>query len=165
MATLTFCDAVVDAAVARRHGRNFLRRIRRRNRGRRFPYVMVVERDADGDRCHLHLLLPAPIATWVGDCWVQGWSDVERLRGKADQRAAAAYITKSVEDAEAPGAHRYECAQGFQPRVLRASADDEEGARRWVMARMGGRAPSWEWSSLDCVGWLGPPVRVLMWDG
>jgi hypothetical protein len=94
----------------------------------------------------------------------KGWADLQRLRGKAGQRAAAAYITKAMEDAGPAGGHRYECGQGFQPRVVRATRAEEETARGWAQALMGGRAPS-EWSSSDLMGWRGPPVRVLMWDG
>jgi CheY-like chemotaxis protein len=160
---LTFRDPVLDAAVAHHDGYKLLRRVRRRNGGTSFPYIVVAERHADGRRCHLHLLLPTCIAAEVEDCWRQGFIDVQRLVGKPAQRAAAMYLTKSFEDTAA-SVHRYRCGHGFQPVVVRAVAPTEEAAKQWAVRCMGGLVPDSEWSSGDYPCWPRPPVRLYTWD-
>src|SRR5205807_429160 len=74
------------------------------------------------------------------------------------------YVGKSFEDHErSPGLHRYECAQGFGPKVERIVATTRDEAIALASERMG-RAPSRLWDSGEAEDWKGPPAVWAGWD-
>jgi len=152
---------MADAAV-------LVRRLR--DRFGSFSYVYVVERGKRG-RLHLHLGVSGylPIDQ-VRDLWGLGFVHAARVRARAPQEAAgvvagylAGYVAKSLDESErGSGAHRYECAQGYQPTSAEADVETFDEGDQVLVAVMGG-PPASRWSSSAAVGWEGPPVQVLMW--
>jgi hypothetical protein len=175
LATLTFAPPFcTDPTELRAHMRRFVRRLRC-DKGERFPYVWVPELHKDGERFHVHMGLADFIAKErLGELWGHGFVDVRRRRrrkgdGANDSaRTAARYISKYVGKAfdagQSIGCHRYEVAQGFQPRRESLVFDTEAEARAWLAEQMGGAQPSFVFTSSSVEDWQGPPVEVMFWS-
>jgi hypothetical protein len=85
--------------------------------------------------------------------------------GLEEARLAARYLGKYVGkalDGGPAGLHRYEVAQGFQPRRVRVTCDTLEEALERAGAIMGG-APAFLWDSGDDPGWGGPHAVWASW--
>jgi hypothetical protein len=79
-------------------------------------------------------------------------------------RYLAKYVGKAMDGSDGAGLHRYEVAQGFQPRVQRIegrTAEEVINAASKVM----GRRPVVQWRSRDEESWAGPPAVWVAWDG
>jgi hypothetical protein len=148
-----------DALVV--HVHDFWRALRQEV-GKSIPYLWVPELHPGGHGWHVHAALGSfvPIKV-VRACWPHGdridlarkgrvgFSDaatVERARIAA--RYIGKYLGKGFEESERPlGRHRYECAQGFRPKVERF-----EGATRAELVaaldeRMGAHPLATSWFS------------------
>ena len=87
-----------------------------------------------------------------------------------EARRAAAYLSKYVtkafdadETSRARRLHRYDVAQGFQPRVVRLRgrwSGEVQGQANDIMRA----TPTRAWSSADAEGWQGPPAVWFSWD-
>lgn len=86
----------------------------------------------------------------------------------AESRKAAGYLSKYVAKTftenrdRLPGGHRYDVAQGFQPRkvsMFGRSADDVLDQASDVF----GMAPATRWSSSEVEDWAGPPAIWAQW--
>jgi hypothetical protein len=176
LATLTygppFCT---DPRQLRNDVGMFIRRLRRELGCGRFPYVWVPELHKDGQRLHAHIGFGQYIKKdRLQSCWPHGFVDIRRIRvrdaGSTTEQASrvafyvAKYVGKAFENTAQVGCHRYEVAQGFQPRCDRLVLESEEHARQWAIAMMGGEIPSHEWSSRTADKWDGPECRVIFWD-
>ncbi len=178
--TLTFAPEHLpaDRAGAMAAGAAFVRRLRK-ELGRTFPYVVVVERGSKGTR-RLHVHLAAGFYIPIGQLratWGQGYVYAQHLgdRGEAEGKVAgrvasyvAKYVEKSFEEVSSAGRrrgdHRYEVGQGFQPvAVVVEDQGDEVDALASAIALVGEGMPSYVWSSEVMEKWPGPPIRVLRW--
>lgn len=175
LATLTFAPPFcTDAKELRGHVSRFIRRMRCA-RGGKFPYVWVPELHKDGERLHVHVGLAEYIAkAELAALWGHGFVDVRLVRsgsrGSDSDRARRAarylskYVGKAFDAVSVIGCHRYEVAQGFQPRQETMVFGSELEARQWASTLMGGETPSHVWYSSEVEDWQGPPTEVAFWD-
>jgi hypothetical protein len=170
--TLTFgAEKCWDPVELRPIVRGFFRRLRT-ELGAPFPYLWVSEQHRKGDY-HVHVAVNRYIHRQViARTWRRGFV-VIRLHGDlpsgrtalVEARRTAAYMAKYMTKSSAEvaaGLHRYEVAQGFQPRregVVGRSLAEVVG---WASERMGHspdiKKPSSEWEQ-----YVGPPALFMSW--
>lgn len=163
-------DARHHPRLVRQDVRYLFRRLRA-DLGRAFPYLWTTEWHSTGHGLHVHLAVGerVDIATvrsaWRrGHVWVSppsrdGRGQVEHARRVA--RYVAKYLAKDHRTLD--GLHRYEVAQGFQPRSRMLVAATAEAAVL-VAAREMGAAPVRYWESRQAVEWAGPPAIWAAWE-
>jgi hypothetical protein len=152
----------------------FFRRLRG-SVGEPFPYLWVPEWHKSGHGLHVHFAVGRFIGVRaIERAWGHGFVHIKLLGdlptgsgSLGEARLAARYLSKYVGKAfgatQAAGRHRYEVAQGFQPRAVTldgATADEVLGWAETVM----GKAPTYLWRSRDQDGWDGPPSVFASWD-
>jgi hypothetical protein len=152
----------------------FFRRLRG-SVGEGFPYLWVPEWHKSGHGLHVHFAVGRYVRhRAIERAWGHGFVHIKLLGdlpigsgsvGEARQAARylSKYVGKDLASTQAAGRHRYEVAQGFQPRAVRldgATADEVLGWAETVM----GSAPSYLWRSRDREGWEGPPSVFASWD-
>ena len=152
----------------------FFRRLRG-SVGEPFPYLWVPEWHKSGHGLHVHFAVGRFIGVRaIERAWGHGFVHIKLLGdlptgsgSLGEARLAARYLSKYVGKAfgatQAAGRHRYEVAQGFQPRAVTldgATADEVLGWAETVM----GKAPAYLWRSRDQDGWDGPPSVFASWD-
>jgi hypothetical protein len=174
LATLTFATACHDEAQLREDVGEFFRAIRE-GAGGPLPYVWVPEWHPGGHGLHVHFAVGRYIRqTDIRRAWGRGIvhikliGDVPIGQGSlGEARQAARYLAKYVRKGFGAdhtfGLHRYECAQGFRPKVERIVARTSEAAMEAASDRMGGW-PSIVWRSREAERWLGPPAVWASWD-
>ncbi len=112
----------------------------------------------------------------IADAWGHGFVHIKLLGdlpvgsgALGEARKAASYLSKYVgkafADTRVPGRNRYDVGQGFQPSITPVWGSSRSEAIREASARMGGRAPSYVWSSVQTDGWQGPPAVWVQWSG
>ena len=75
----------------------------------------------------------------------------------------AKYVGKDLEGGgQRAGLHRYEVAQGFQPRAVPIHAHTSDEVLGWAETFMG-TAPERVWRSRDEAEWSGPPALWAAW--
>jgi hypothetical protein len=79
-------------------------------------------------------------------------------------RYLSKYLAKDLDGRGQPaGSHRYEVAEGFQPRSVRLDGTSADQVLGWAESVMG--APSaYVWRSRDVEDWAGPPAVWASWD-
>ncbi len=112
--------------------------MRRRIAAGSFPYLWTAEWHPGGHGLHVHFAVGRYVEKGLIEAaWDRGFVEIRRLNTDlqyasqlAKARVAAAYLGKYVVKAfeRSSGLHRYEVAQGFQPRRLRFFADSMETA-------------------------------------
>ena len=165
-------DGRLDPRRVRADIREFFRRLRRVI-GRAFPYLLVIEWHKTGHGQHVQFAVAEYMAhPTVRDVWGHGIVWVSGPRGRtgpdatlAEARRVARYVAKYVakEAAAAGGLHRYEVAQGFQPRCRVLYAATADGALLAAADEMGG-PPTRKWESRSDAEWAGPPAVWASWD-
>jgi hypothetical protein len=139
------------------------------------PYLWVPELHADGERYHVHLAVGRYVHyRLMRQVWPHGFVHIKRLSDLpfgsgtlGEARLAARYLAKYVGkalDAGPAGLHRYEVAQGFQPRAHRlvgASLDEVLAQAAAIM----GREPDLVWDSASDASWDGPHSVWASWAG
>jgi hypothetical protein len=107
----------------------------------------------------------------IDEAWGHGFVEIRRLNADlqyasslARARVATAYLGKYVAKSfeRSAGLHRYEVAQGFQPRRLRFFAETMELALQFCVELRHGAVPQFSLSD-DWEGWQGPPVVWMQW--
>lgn len=152
----------------------FFRVLRRHLRVGPFPYLWTGEWHPGGHGLHVHFAIGRYVEKkLVANAWDRGFVEIRRLNAElkyasnlARARVAAAYLGKYVSKnfERANGLHRYEVAQGFQPRRLRFFAERMEVALQFCVELRGGAIPRFSLSD-DWVGWQGPPTVWMQWAG
>jgi hypothetical protein len=153
---------------------DFFRRLRL-SVGEPFPYLWAPEWHPGGHGLHAHFAVGRWIAQGdIKTAWGQGHVHIKLLGDLpvgsgtlGEARLAARYLAKYVgKDLPAGGQpfgrHRYEVAQGFQPRGVTiggASADEVIGWAETFMEAPAERV----WRSRDEDGWDGPPAVWASW--
>jgi hypothetical protein len=163
-------DARHHPRLVRADVRYLFRRLRR-DVGRAFPYLWTTEWHATGHGLHVHFALGerVDIAT-VRSAWRRGhvWVSPPSRDGRGqveDARRGARYVAKYLakDHRTLDGLHRYEVAQGFQPRSRVLVAATAEAALLVAAREMGG-APARYWKSRQAEAWAGPPAIWAAWE-
>jgi hypothetical protein len=174
LGTLTYAGAGCrDPVQLRDDVAGFFRRLRR-SAGDRFPYLWVPEWHNGGHGLHVHFAVGRYVRHGaIAAAWGRGFVHIKLLgdlpvgsAAPGEARLAARYLSKYVGKdlggGEAAGLHRYEVAQGFQPKgetLYGRSADEVLGCAE---SRMGA-APEYVWRSRDSEEWAGPPAVWASW--
>src|SRR6266540_1117438 len=127
LGTLTYRgDGVHDPRQVRADAAAFFRTLREDLGGQPLPYVWVPEWHPGGHGLHLHFAVGRYIKrSLIEQAWGHGFVHIKLLgdlpvdAGRLEEsRLSARYLSKYiVKDSQAlEGLHRYEVAQGFQPR-------------------------------------------------
>ena len=173
LGTLTYADAGChDPRQLRGDVAEFWRRLRGRHQ-RAFPYLWTAEWHPGGHGLHVHFAVGRFIPQrWIAAAWGHGFVHIKLLGdvpagsgSLGEARLAARYLAKYV--SKAPGAgsglHRYEVAQGFQPRRELIEAPTASAALDLASARLQAE-PTRVWWSRDEAEWHGPPAVWASWD-
>jgi hypothetical protein len=175
LATLTYAgDGQFDERSFKRDMHAFGRRLRAALGGARYPYLYVPEWHPGGHGLHAHALFGQYVPqALLREAWGFGIADIRRRAhgieagSIASTRRAVGYISKYISKSfDAPrvkGLHRYELAQGFQPRVERIVGSSRRDALDQVSERMG-REPTRLWVSDQSKDWKGPSALWVCWD-
>jgi len=163
-----------DAEVVREHVGAFFRRLRGKA-GRRRAYLWVPELHADGERYHVHFAVGVYVPRrWIVEAWPHGLVHIKLLGDLpigsgtlGEARLAARYLGKYVGkalDRGPAGLHRYEVAQGFQPRAVRLVGSTLEDVLGQASALMG-YEPERVWDSAAEGALLGAHGVWASWAG
>lgn len=165
-----------DPERLREHLGLFFRELRDRLGGESFPYAWVPEWHKTEHGLHAHFALGryAPRSALV-ESWPHGFVHIKLIGDLptgstrlGEARIAAGYLAKYVGksfDADRDrlqGLHRYDVAQGFQPRRVPldgTTAADVLGQACEVL----GSSPSRLWNSDEADDWDGPPALWAQW--
>jgi len=173
LATLTYRGAGCHDEIALRADvGDFFRQLRRTTGNDPFAYVWVPEWHPGGHGLHAHFAVDRYVDKGLVErAWGRGFVEIRRINADlkyasslAKSRVAAAYLGKYVAKAfeVSSGLHRYEVAQGFQPKVWRFFALTMEDALRLCVELRSGDAPRLS-SSHEWEGWQGPPTLWMQW--
>jgi hypothetical protein len=147
----------------------FFRRLRA-DLGASFPYLWVSERHKKGDY-HAHLAVNRYVLrSAIERAWGRGFVKI-RLHGDLpsgrtallEARRTAGYMAKYMTKSSgevAAGLHRYEVAQGFQPRREGVAGHSLAEVVDWASQRMGHR-PDIEKPSAEWEQYAGPPALFM----
>ncbi len=142
----------------------------------RMPYLWVPQWHPGGHGLHVHFAVGRYInRSAIDECWGHGFVHIKLLSGLStgsgwldEARLAARYLSRYVgqqldDERRLPGLHRYEVAQGFQPKEasLRGRSPDELIERA---SEIMGKAPKRVWRSDQSESWYGPPAIWVQWD-
>lgn len=176
LGTLTYAPpGCHDAGQLRDDVAGFFKGLRPALGGKPLPYMWVPEWHPGGHGLHVHFsvarYVPQPLirSVWrrghvhiklIGDLPV-GSGTLEEAR--VASRYLCKYVGKGLDDVRRrSGLHRYEVAQGFQPRREVISGRSEAHVLDQASERMGG-APEIVWRSSNVEGWHGPPACWASW--
>jgi hypothetical protein len=175
LGTLTYRgDGNFDPAGLRVDMADFFRRLRP-SVGEPLPYLWVPEWHPGGHGLHAHFAVARWIPRGVIErSWRRGFVDI-RLLGDlpvgsgslGEARLAARYLAKYVgkdleHGGQPPGRHRYEVAEGYQPRAVRIEAATSDEVLDWAETYMGA-TPQLVWRSRDDAEWARPPALWASW--
>ena len=174
LGTLTYASPCFDVARLRSDVARFFKRIRRELGREPIPYAWVQEWHPGGHGLHVHFAVGQYVRhTLIRDAWQRGIVDIRRITPppgsggwrEAERVAArylAKYVSKSGDAAREMGTHRYEVAQGFQPRSLRFFDRTQDAVIERASAEMGA-PPAYIWRSATDHAWTGPPSCWCVW--
>jgi hypothetical protein len=173
--SLTYAGAGChDAGQVRTDAADLVRQLRASLARGPFPYVWVPELHRGGHGFHLHLGVGEYMGKeLIAGAWGKGFVDIRQLAsGKrfasplTRARVAAGYLAKYVGKAFRSGdkkQHRYDVAQGFQPRWVRFTGASLDEVIEDATSRMGGQPSrvhhSWDWED-----WHGPITKWMQWE-
>jgi hypothetical protein len=150
----------------------FFRTLRSELGGSPFAYVWTTEWHKSGHGLHVHFAVGQYIdwrliaETWKhGFVWIEQIGAGKRSSALAEARIAARYLAKYIgKDFEAAGGglHRYEVAQGFQPRRVELHGRGRDDVVEEASSRMGG-PPDYVSTSDEWANWWGPLAVFLSW--
>lgn len=161
-----------DPQAVRAHVGAFFEKLRRRV-DCPLPYLWVPELHADGERYHVHFAVGRFVhRKWIHEAWGHGFVHIKLLGDLptgsgswGEARRAAGYLAKYLGKAVAggpAGLHRYEVAQGFQPKRVRFYGPTADDALAQASEFIGSE-PERVWSSSQDSAWAGPPVVWASW--
>lgn len=176
LGTLTYAGSGChDPLALRRDLADFFRTLRGSLDQQPLPYLWVPEWHASGHGLHAHFAVGRFIPVGlIREAWGRGFVHITMLNhlpvgsgALGEARLAARYLAKYVgkdldRGSELPGLHRYEVAQGFQPRGHTLTAESAEEVLGWASTAMGA-APERIWRSSESDGWGGPPAVWASW--
>lgn len=166
-----------DPRELRTHVGEFFRGLRGGLGGRPLPYAWVPEWHKTGHGQHVHFAVGRFVQRGrIDAAWGRGFVHIKLLGDLpvgsgtfAESRQAAGYlskyVTKSFDGERVPGLHRYEVAQGFQPRKVRLSGSSSDDVLEQACEHFDGLWPERIWRSSDVEDWQGPPAVWAAWAG
>lgn len=174
LGTLTYAgEGLRDQGRVRADVGAFFKRLRP-SVGHLFPYLWVPEWHSMGHGLHVHFATGRFVHYLdIRAAWPHGNIDI-RLLGDlpvgsgtlGEARLAARYLSKYVgkalDEGHEPGRHRYDVAQGFQPRRIEMAGATAREVIEWASTFMGNQ-PVHEWHSSGHDGWAGPPAVFASW--
>ncbi len=175
LGTLTYAGAGChDPKGLRQDVGAFFRRLRHRI-GQPLPYLWTGEWHKTDHGLHAHFAVGQYIRRgWIDEAWGHGLVHIKLLgdlpagpSSLQEARVAARYLSKYVSKdlgATVPGLHRYEVAQGFQPRRVALRGRTAWEALHRASEAMGSD-PSYVWHSSDADDWRRPPAVFAQWNG
>jgi hypothetical protein len=151
----------------------FFKALRASLGGQPLPYVWVPEWHKTDHGMHVHFAVGRYIRRSLIDAaWGRGFVHIKQLGDLSagatswhEARAAAGYLAKYVSKTfghDLGGLHRYEVAQGFQPKGVRLAGVSAGQLLAQAVEVMGSQ-PERSWSSADQDGWQGPPAGGFAW--
>jgi len=177
LATLTYAgEGCFDAQQLRADVSEFFRALRGELGGKPFAYAWTSEWHPGGHGLHVHFAVGRYVRERViRGVWGRGITHIKRIQdlpvgsGTVEEARRAAgylakYVSKSLDEDPTPGLHRYEVAQGFQPRVVPFTGDSEAVVVAAASEAMGGE-PARVWRSAGVEGWRGAPAYWCAWAG
>jgi len=174
LGTLTYAGSGChDPRQVRADAGDFFRRLRDELGGESLPYLWVPEWHPGGHGLHLHFAVNRYVRrSLINAAWGRGFVHIKLLGdlpagagGLQEARATARYLAKYVSKdlgTAAAGLHRYEVAQGFQPRRMTYTASDPYSALAAMSQHMASQ-PEHVWWSDDAEEWHGPPAVWASW--
>jgi hypothetical protein len=177
LGTLTYRgEGCHDPAVVRDHLGEFFRDLRSGSGGTPLPYVWVPEWHKSGHGLHAHFAVGRFVKrSLIESAWGRGFVHIKLLGdlpvgsgSLSEARVAARYLSKYVAktftdpSARVLGLHRYDVAQGFQPKPVHLSGSSPESVLAQASAVLGS-APTVEWASSSVEDWQGPPAVWAQW--
>ncbi|WP_220454484.1 rolling circle replication-associated protein [Nocardioides immobilis] len=177
LGTLTYAGAGChDPIQVRADVGSFFRHLRATLGGAPFPYLWVPEWHPGGHGLHLHYAMGRYVPRGqIDQAWGRGHVHIKRLsgvpatasalrQGREAARYLSKYVTKGFASGDrALGLHRYEVAEGFQPKGVRLIGRTSGEVLGKAVALMGG-APGAQWWSQNAPAWEGPPAYWFSWD-
>jgi hypothetical protein len=165
-----------DPQLMRSHLGDFFRQLRDGLGGEALPYVWVPEWHKSDHGLHAHFAVGRFVKrSLIESAWGRGFVHIKLLGNLpvgsgqlAEARVAAGYLSKYVSKsftdpaARVLGLHRYDVAQGFQPKPVALSGRSSDAVLAQASALLGG-SPSVEWSSESVEDWQGPPAIWAQW--
>jgi hypothetical protein len=177
LATLTYAgEGCFDPLQLRGDVGEFFRGLRSGLGGEPFAYAWASEWHPGGHGLHVHFAVGRYVRErLIREVWGRGITHIKRIQdlpvgsGAVEEARRAAgylakYVSKSLDDDPTPGLHRYEVAQGFQPRVVPFRGESEAAVIAAASAQMGGE-PAQVWRSASVEGWRAPPAYWCAWAG
>jgi hypothetical protein len=174
LGTLTYAGAGChDPEQLREDVAGFFKRLRE-STGERLPYLWTPEWHKSGHGLHVHFAVGRYVRRGLIDgAWGRGFVHIKLLGdipvgsgALGEARVAARYLSKYVGkdlgEGEAAGLHRYEVAQGFQPKSVGLDGPTADEVLDCAQARMGA-APEYVWRSRETEDWSGPPAVWASW--
>ncbi len=153
---------------------DFFRRLRGAV-GEHFPYLWAPEWHPGGHGLHAHFAVGQFIPRGsIERAWGRGFIHITLLGDLpvgagtlGEARLAARYLAKYVgkdlaAGGQPSGLHRYEVAQGFQPRKVSIGGTSADDVIEWAETYMGAPAER-VWRSRDEEAWDGPPALWASW--
>ncbi len=139
-----------------------------------FPYVWVPEWHKTDHGLHAHFAVGQYVKrSLIEQAWGRGFVHIKLLgdlpvgstavdEARVAAKYLAKYVGKTFDEADVPGLHRYEVAQGFQPERLRVFGRTLDQA--WgEAARVMGGMPVEISTSDDWTDWTGPRGVSARW--
>jgi hypothetical protein len=175
LGTLTYAPpGCHDPRGARQDVARFFRRLRRELEVEALPYLWVPEWHKSGHGLHLHFAAGRFIPrSAIERAWRHGFVHIKLLgdlpvgsTSLHEARLAARYLSKYVgkafDERRVPGLHRYERAQGFDPRLVVINGTSRDDVVAQASQVMGSR-PERVWLSDQATEWKGPPALWVQW--
>ena len=174
LGTLTYRgEGQHDPAGVRRDVGAFFRRLRA-DVGTAFPYLWVPEWHKSGHGLHVHFAVGRFIGVRkIERAWGRGFVHITLLgdlpvgsgtlgEARAAARYVSKYVGKDLGTSGASGRHRYDLAQGFQPRSITLDGSSPDEVLGWAESVMGAAAHH-VWHSREEKDWAGPPAVFAEW--
>jgi hypothetical protein len=176
LATLTYRGSGChDPREVRADVGAFFRQLRDGLGGKPLPYVWVPEWHKTDHGLHAHFAVGQFVPRrLIERAWGRGFVHIKLIGDlpvgsgpREEARRAAGYLSKYVsrtfDDSRfVAGLHRYDLAQGFQPRGVALSGRSPEDVIAQACEVMGARPVRW-WRSSDEEDWQGPPSYWVQW--
>lgn len=175
LGTLTYAgDGCHDPVVLRRDVGAFFRALREGLGGGLMPYLWAPEVHPGGHGLHVHFAVGRFVKrSLISQAWGRGFVHIKLLgnlpvgsgtlgEARMAARYLGKYVSKDLAGERTAGLHRYEVAQGFQPRKVEVQGDNVREAIAQASAIIG-RAPENVWLS-EQEGKDGHPRCWASWD-